>query len=279
MSATIIMLIFSSIIFLTGCVYFVLKMRQTDEFKIRPNMVYLITAALLLTGISLLSFSEVKATSLYLMIHAVCILLGVLHSYAMYKLLEWSEKDSFLPELFFTLLIEAFGIIGFVVVSHFILSLNLTLLQSTAFFSFLLPLLVQKAYLFDLLIPDREFKKWHFPEEIKVMEKDIHEHLLINLVISKKNGSNENSIFTIRAPLHQNLGDVFCYFINGYNRQQEVNNEIQELDKDVDERLLGWLFYTKSRISGRKTYIDPDRSVKINGLKEKQIVYTKRVYS
>jgi len=279
MSAITIMLVISIIIFIASFVYFILKMKEVGEFELKLNIVYLLTTALLLTSISLCSLMNAKPTSLYILIYIVSALLGILHSFSMYKILKWSEKNSFLPELYFTLLATLLGIIGFVIVSHFALSLSLTLLHATAIVSFLFPFLVQKSYQFDLLVPDKEFKKWHFPDEIKVMDKDIREHLLINLVIGKTINSKENSIFTIRAPLHQSLGDVFCYFINGYNRQQEVNNEIQELEKDADDELLGWLFYTKSRISGRKTYLDPDRSVKLNGLNEKQIVHTLRVYS
>jgi len=182
-----------------------------------------------------------------------------------------------LPVTFFMLLINLLGIIGFYLFSRYVAGSSISLLHSSALLSFIIPFLIHKVFQLELQMPKREYEKWLFPKEFMVMDSDMHEHLIISLYVTKSFGSEVFSKFTIRAPLHQSLGDVFCYFVNGYN-QQQIENGIKDLEKNGEERGVGWIFYTKSLLTGMKKVIDPKKTIKENGFREKHVVYTERIH-
>ncbi len=140
----------------------------------------------------------------------------------------------------------------------------------------LIPFLLLHTFDAAMAIPEPAYHYWQYPvnNPIELPDEDERERLyVIGLEIPKKSTDRERTYFTVKAPEHMKLGDLFYHFINDYNEVQS-ETPIQYTDATA---VNDWTFRTKPKWYNSSRVLDSALTVKYNKLKENSVVICERV--
>jgi hypothetical protein len=140
----------------------------------------------------------------------------------------------------------------------------------------LIPFLLLHTFDAALAIPEPVYHYWQYPvnNPIELPDEDERERLyVIGLEIPKKSIDRDRTYFTVKAPEHMKLGDLFYHFINDYNEVQS-ETPIQYLEGAA---VHDWTFRTKPKWYNSSRVLDSALTVKYNKLKENSVVICERV--
>jgi Ca2+/Na+ antiporter len=140
----------------------------------------------------------------------------------------------------------------------------------------LIPFLLLHTFDAAISIPQPVYNYWQYPlnNPIELPDEDEKERLyVIGLEIPKKDTDRERTYFTVKAPEHMKLGDLFYHFINDYNEVQSEKPIQYMHGENMDE----WAFRTKPKWNKFSKILDAGLSVKYNKLKENSVVICERV--
>ncbi|MBL3656758.1 TssN family type VI secretion system protein [Fulvivirga sediminis] len=214
----------------------------------------------------------------FISFQVVFFLLGVLHVFGLRKIFtNLSEKPgSFWAEFLFTIVTIFIGMIGFMFICDLYKPYyTFTFLLSTT--PFIIPLLIVKLFEFALLVPTPIYKKWFYPAGVTIKEPkedELVNPLVLSFEFEKGDNSTEFSNFRLKAPERMEFGKLFYFFINDYN-ETHPGNGITYLDKDNNP--TGWIFYTKPNWMGTPKFINYNKTIEANNLKENDVIICERV--
>ncbi len=250
--------------------------------KNRKKFFLYILVVLLLFGATALLGNENVLNNVplnnFISFQVVFLILGVLHVLALRKFFpDLSEtRTSFWSEFLYTIVTVCMGLMSFM----FVIGLYkpaYTYIFLASVIAFVIPFTVVKLYEFAVSIPVSVYKKWFYPIDKKV--KDPKDEELINpLVISfefnKGKSMDEISNFRLKAPERMEFGKLFYFFINDYN-ERHPGGEINYIDEKNNPS--GWIFYSKPNWLGFQKFINFNKTVEANNIKENDVIICRRV--
>ncbi len=208
----------------------------------------------------------------------VFLCLGVLHLLALRKFFpDLSEKPTlFWPEFLYSIVTLFIGLISFMYVVG-LFKIEYTYVFLAASIAFLLPFLVVKIFEFSVSIPVPIYQKWFYPIDKKIKDpkdEELQNPLVISFEFNKGKNAEEISNFRLKAPERMEFGKLFYFFINDYN-ERHPSSEISYIDEQGNPS--GWIFYTRPNWLGMQKYINYNKTVEGNNIKEDDIIICKRV--
>ncbi|WP_199912795.1 TssN family type VI secretion system protein [Aquimarina aquimarini] len=260
---------------------FVTGLKKLFAKNKKKFFLYILVVLLLFAATALLSNERVLSNiplNNFISFQVVFLILGVLHVLALRKFFpDLSETPtSFWSEFLYTIVTVCMGLISFVYVIG-LYKAEYTYIFIAAVIAFVIPFTVVKLYEFSLSIPVPIYKKWFYPLDKKV--KDPKDDELVNpLVISfefnKGRNIEEISNFRLKAPERMEFGKLFYFFINDYN-ERHPGGEISYIDNGNSPS--GWIFYTRPNWLGFQKFINYNKTVEGNNIKENDVIICKRV--
>ena len=214
----------------------------------------------------------------------VYLLFGIIHVTLVRKKYFYSNAHDrtkvLIGEVMFGLSIICFSIVVFSSLQYFISSkdknfLFYPLLMSTI--SFFIPFLFLQTFEAALSIPAAEFRTFCYPLQNRIDvpdEKPGEKLLVIGFEIAKKETDARRTYFRAKAPESMLLGELYYHFINDYN---EVQSETTIAYTDNEGEAYAWYFRRKPKWYQRQHVLDPDLSVRENGIRENTVIICERV--
>lgn len=274
---------FSILFFAIGAFFmFILKnVRKLFTKNKKKAIIYAIIVFITFGLIGFLSSSKVLNDTIfntYIAFQTIFLILGIVHVWVLRKYFsELSENENdYFSEFFFSLAFVFIGLIAFLKVTS-IFKEDYKILFLTAIISFVIPLLFYKLYELALLIPVKIYKQWLYPlgENIKdPTSEELKNPLVISFeFIKKEEEDNKVTNFRVKAPENLEFGKLFYFFLNDYN-ERHPEGTIDFLDKDNTPHK--WVFYKKPSFLNGLRYINYNKTVIGNRLKENDIIICKR---
>ena len=118
------------------------KVRGAYKPYRKHTFIYLITALLIFTLLSILAYPSVIQSpfTAFVIFQGCFLLLGSAHVYYMQHNIKWvSGEKTFIPELLFTILVGAFGCIGFMLMYRFVNKNGLEYIMAATILFFIVP--------------------------------------------------------------------------------------------------------------------------------------------
>ncbi|MRI00657.1 hypothetical protein GH721_08980 [Kriegella sp. EG-1] len=258
------------------------KLRQLFTRNKLKAIVYALVVMLSFAIIGLLSSTSVlNGTPLtsFIVIQFFFLGLGILHLWILRRFFpSLSEKKSdFISEFLFSLIYTCLGLLAFFQVLNKFRPSFSYVFAAGAFF-FMIPTLVYKMYEFALLIPVAIFKTWKYPlgEDVKdPSEEELQNPIIISFEFRKNINDLEITNFRVKAPKNMKFSTLFYFFIEDYNeRHPESKIEFLESKSKIPYE---WSFYLKPKFLGGIKYVDFDKTIALNKIKENTEVICKRV--
>jgi len=201
----------------------------------------------------------------------------VQHKYFYYN--NDNKSKVFMGELVFGLSIMLFVIVVFSSLQYFVTK-NQGFIFYPMMFStlgFFIPTMFLKTFEAAYNIPSAEYPTWEYPiyNPIDLPPDDPREKLLvIGFEIAKKNTDAKRTYFRAKAPEMIRLGELYYHFLNDYNDVQS-ETPIQYVDNGSIPQ--EWWFRLKKKWWHRNRILDPQRSVRENGIVENSVIICERI--
>jgi len=272
--------IFITIIGFFATAFFMMK-EEGKEVSVKVFIIYTVVTILTFALIGLSGLIAVADASYFFMgLQGAILVLGIIHVIALYRLNSWSAQDSLWQELVFTLYINMLGALIFLLVFSKLNKQGYALLFTTSFIFFLIPFLVVKCFDFMLNIPDEVYPMWYFPAgevDLEIPEDVMDDESIIVVEFQMAQSVDENSEMVksrSKLPLKLEFGRFFPIFLDQFN-DRNPGSQIAFLD--ADKQPYGWNFYIKPKWYQTANYINPELTIRENGVKENDIIVAERV--
>lgn len=260
---------------------FAKKIRNSFKPFSKKAIWYLLisVAVFALTGLLIAAGIFSNYNRYFIFFQVLFLLYGGLHIYMMHRKMDWGkDKQSFWPDLIFTLLTGLAGAICFMLAYRWVNreGLEISMMWSTIFF--IIPLFVWHTFLTAMAIPPKVLNQWYYPvhEPMEDPEESKLKNMLLISFEFQKNG--HDSFFTnfrAKAPVDMELGELFYYFINDYN---ERHPQGQILFSSGIGKPHGWMFYKKPKwYTILTTYMDADKTIFLNRIRENDVIVCSRI--
>lgn len=177
-------------------------------------------------------------------------------------------------KLYFSFVL-ALIIYGALLLFYFLVKTNLQRIALTSSCTFLLPFLINQAWLYYQLIPENNAKVWYDYNPV-VENPDIAylNTIRINLTLSRSFNVKDNLSYLISTPLTVELGKLFNAFL--FVETKASTGEIECVDEDSVP--YGWKFFVVKYGGLYKRALDPGKSLQNNGnIKKNTTLLAKRV--
>lgn len=260
--------------------FFMIK-EEGKEVSVKVFVIYSVVAILVfgLMGLtSLITITDATGFLMWLQVGAFAA--GLIHALSLYRLNSWSQQESFWHEFVFTMYVTMLGALAFVLVFAHFDKHGYGLLYASAFIFFLLPFMVAKSFDYMLLIPEDVYPMWYFPAgeiDLDIPEDVMDDESIIVVEFQMAKSTAEDAeIIKSRSklPLKLEFGRFFPIFLDQYN---DRNAGTQIEFKDAAKQHYGWNFYIKRKWYQSPIYINPELTIRENGVRENDIIVAERV--
>lgn len=243
------------------------------KVRLHTTITHILAFAFLFCAVGAFCFWIVRIPQMHLIMLVIFFLLGMWHTWSMYRFQTWSRRENYLAEVCFTLMIFCWGEAGFLWLFWLVNDTPVSVLLAGTGLPFLLPFLVHKSYLLWQSIPDKIYYVWQYSEHLNTPEPVGGDVIIMHFLMKKGGGQAKESKFTVKAPLNMKIGDIFHYFLNNYN-EQHPDGPVMANSKLAP---FGWYFYVKTGWM-QKEVVNPNMSVFRNQLTQDTVIYARRVY-
>jgi hypothetical protein len=257
------------------------KIRNSFKPFSKRAILYLVIAVLLFALTSLIIGANLFSsyTGYFIFFQVLFLLYGIAHVYLMERKLPWGADRAFWPDFIYTFLIMAAGAVCFMLACRLMSREGLELALMTSVISFMVPLFVLYTFRQAMALPPKVLKQWYYPVHQPVEDPDeskLKNLLLISFEFQKKGDDAWYTNFRAKAPTDMELGTLFYYFINDYN-ERHPEGRIHYINGHGTPH--GWMFYKKPRWYNLFTqYIDADRTIFINNIRENDVIVCARTF-
>jgi hypothetical protein len=247
----------------------------------KSTIIYMLVAAVFFAVIGLTAipgvFSANKTALIFLQVYFL--LIGSAHAYFLNRSLAWTgEEKTFLSELLFTILLWIIGCMLYLLIHHKLNKNGFEFIMISASLFFIVPFFFYNTFQRAVAIPPKILKQWFYPVGVDIEEPDdtkMRNMILISFEFQKSPGDPQIINFRAKAPRDMDFGELFYCFINDYNALN-TNSRIQFSNEFGEPH--GWVFYKKQGLFSFITkYIDTEKSVFINKLKENDVIICSRM--
>ncbi len=273
----------SIIMFLFGAVIiaFVKGLKKLITKDKKKTIIYLLVSALAFAILSLFSFENIISKRFmpnYITLQVLSLVFGIIHISALNKVFTWEDKNKWLAQLLFSIIVILVGSIVFIqIAGHWgIKDLHYFFLTGT--FTFMLPWLFMELFESAMKIPLAIYKKWEYPlKSVYVQPKleELKNPTFIKLEVSKHINEKKASRFMVKAPENMDFGKFFYHFLNDYNQKHPESTIEYKSQEDSND--FGWIFYRKPRFIGSWKMVNVDQTIARNSIKENHCIVCERV--
>lgn len=220
-----------------------------------------------------------------LTIQGLGLLFGIFHAWFLFSNYAWSDHASFWPETFLTLAITATAGLGllnglnlwdFVFKPH----LGYAMILYKGIFWIPFPYLILRTYDFISQIPSRRFVAWRYPDTTppKINLEDRNVIFVYFDIYAESEDRPAGKITNCRTRMPKDNTSVEILFQNFVKDYNETNKDfpITNLQKDVYNNPIGWLFYSRRTPQGRMRLLNPFLSG-VEQIHEGDIILVRRV--
>lgn len=244
-------------------------------------LVSLLFFSVIATSIHFVNFPEpvtINLLTLYIFYQVYFLLLGIVHYHLMHKHLRWSgDEKSFWAELIFTIIVGMFGSMAFMAVYRLLDKTGTEYIMATSICFLIIPFFFYHTFLKAGKIPPKVIKLWAYPVHEEIEEPDessLRNLLVISFEFQKQIGDRHYTNFRAKAPTDMEFGQLFYFFINDYN-ERHPNSRIQFVNGTGEPH--GWIFFKKPKWYSLITeYIDPEKTIYINNIRENDVIICSR---
>ena len=222
--------------------------------------------------IGLIHSLSIKISFLFILLSFL--IAGIIHIYLIR--IFFTDLNS-QKKLLFTFAITILGILVLFLLNFFIFIDTSLYFYTLGLILFPLPFLFIYSLKLYLNIPDKIFKKWHYPMDHTMPNLDLLDLtkvLIIQFEFLKSANETTLTNFKAKAPYNMPFSELFYIFINDYNESHpqniiEVTNE-QQIP-------YAWIFRKKSSWWKSSKYVDPDLTFQNNIIINNDIIICQRV--
>lgn len=245
--------------------------------------VYSIVSSIIVSLIAYISrFVTDHTFTVYWIISGIFLLFGIIHVSIVNKKFFYSGDNNnkvFIGEIMFGFSVIFFVIVIFSSLQYFLSGDKQYLFYPVLFslLSFFIPVLIVHTFNAAYNIPTASFITWSYPlsQQIDLPEENPNEKLyVIGFEIAKKNSDVKKTYFRAKAPEGLKLGELYYFFINDYNELQS-ETPIEYATKDFDA--YEWWFRRKPKWYQRQRILNPDITIRENGIRENTIIICERI--
>jgi|GEM_PF-2594856 len=139
--------------------------------------------------------------------------------------------------------------------------------------AFILPYVIADAWENFHSIPEREYKVWHHPGKMDHFTVKQTRHLPVRLKVRRRYSDLHEELFPLTAPARWKVGRVFYHFI-----QEEEDKGAPAFEKEDETRNpYGWQFYSADYGGIVRRFLDPQRTLEENNVRENTVIVARRV--
>ncbi len=220
--------------------------------------------------------------TVYWFFSCIFLLFGIIHMAIVHKKYFYSTNEDngkiLVGEIIFGLSIIFFTIVVFSSLKYLLGGKSFLfypmLMSCIAFF---VPMLVMHAFEAAYTIPSAIFKTWCYPlnQQIDLPDENPREKLyVIGFEIAKKFTDTKKTYFRAKAPESMKFSELYYHFINDYNElQSETPIEYTHESYEPYE----WWFRRKPKWYQAQRILDPEISVRENGIRENTVIICERI--
>ncbi|MBN8682910.1 MAG: hypothetical protein J0L99_09655 [Chitinophagales bacterium] len=239
-----------------------------------------------LLGLLLRPVAIYSATAVAWIYYVICLGLGILHTYLLYKLLPWVSPIPGLREFLFTVAVMAIGSLSFFQVFILLEKAGRRLNASYAdnllpgIFLTIVPLLFLLCWELWLRIPQTSKQGWELPIDTRPPQPEMGARSIkLSIVVPLRYGFEENIQIDLLAPIERTLGDTFYYVIYRHNVEKNSIRKIELAEGNSRRHIYQWLFYTRSKrwFWMKRQYLDPTLRLKNTDLNNGEIIFVERL--
>lgn len=245
--------------------------------------IYSIVSSIIVSLIAYVSRFVIDNTfTTYWIIAGIFLLFGIFHVSSVNKKYFYSADNNskvFIGEIMFGFSVIFFVIVIFSSLQYFLSGDRAYLFYPMLFslISFFIPVLVVHTFNAAYNIPPAEFVTWSYPlgVQIDLPDENPNERLyVIGFEIAKKYNDINKTYFRAKAPEGMKLGELYYFFINDYNELQS-ETPIEYATKNFDT--YEWWFRRKPKWYQRQRILNPDITVRENGIIENTVIICERI--
>lgn len=206
-------------------------------------------------------------------------LLGSLHTWFMYLLHKWSNRESFWPEAFFTGYVGCLGTLLFILVYYFMDRTGYGISFGLSILTFPLPFLFVKSFDQFMAFPQRTYAGWKYPNRRPaVMANNIQDATLIHIIISEEHANNAYPRkVLVKVSPEFIFGDFFHAWVHERNHQSNLGT-ILYLNRGPQNEPISWVFYVKPKYWWQfRRYINPGDTFRKNRISQADMVVALRI--
>lgn len=223
--------------------------------------------------------------AIYWILAGIYLLFGVIHIALVHKKYFGSDKQNanqvIIAEILFGLSIILFTVVVFSALQYFITKdrtfLFYPVLMSTI--AFFIPFFFMKTFEAAYNIPSAVFKTWRYPlnEQIDIPDEKPEEKIyVIGFEIAKNPTGTKRTFFRAKAPDGMMLGELYYHFLNDYNDSESETPISYAEGGQVSHT---WWFRRKPKWYQIQRILDPEITVRENGIKENTVIICERIQS
>lgn len=260
---------------------FAKKIRSSFKpFSKRAVWYLLVSVAVFaLTGLFIAARFFSSYNGYFIFFQVLFLLYGILHIYMMHRKMDWGkERQTFMPDLIFTVIILLAGAICFMLAYRWLNREGLEISMMFSALFFIIPLFVWHTFLSALAIPPKVLNQWYYPVHEPMEdpeESKLKNMLLISFEFQKNGQESYFTNFRAKAPVDMELGELFYYFINDYN---ERHPQGQIHFSNGTGKPYGWMFYKKPKwYTIMTTYMDSEKTIYLNRIRENDVIVCSRI--
>ncbi|UYZ62601.1 TssN family type VI secretion system protein [Hymenobacter weizhouensis] len=225
-------------------------------------------------------YSPLEFKTTFLLVQALLLLLGAVHTLTLEQFLPWYDKDNLTHGGVMTGLTWGAGVLSILALfwwRWFPANSPAPASFVAATFLFPLPYVFWQAWQAWRRIPAPQYTLWQYrpgstgPDLARM---DLSNFMVVHFWMSRRFGEELYHDFSSKAPYEMRLGDLFHIFITDYNALKP-EQALQYVDEQGQS--YGWLFYAKQPWWRRRRYYNPDHTFRDNFLRQGSIIVARRV--
>lgn len=260
-----------------------LMKKQSPKVKAKVLIFYILLSGLCLAIPGFLGFSgNLYNPYWYLFSMLIYLFLGILHVNLISSYFYEPTRPSWFSMLFEILITITSMLLGcyfFYLIFNWISPFKgYAIAAASSITIFMVPLAFYYCYIQYISIPFDIYKTWQYPMNnlnVDFEKIEFRTLLMLNLELTKSMVEGKKSRINTKAPSDGiSMGDWFCRVVDDYNHKYP-SSTIHLLSPQ--QAPYSWIFYTKKSFFHFRKFIDFDKSMSENNIKDHTTIICKRV--
>lgn len=274
------LLLFALLKFLKGDVKIFIK--KTNYYLLGTLLTFALVGVLGLLKRS----GDMSATTFAWVFQVLCLGLGILHTWLLFKVLAWANRSITHLEWLFTALVMAIGAMAFFQTCLYFETKKRNLDIAFAdnilpgLILFLVPLLCVKLWDIWNNIPRVTITGWHLPLDLRPPVIEPGKSVKLSFLVHANYNAGQIVQIDVLAPIERTVGETFHYILYRHNIEKNSYNKIEVAENNSRSKAYSWLFYRRGKFLWfwtTKHYLNADYRIRQLNFQNGDVIYIERV--